>query len=118
MNANYHAVWCDHREGAETHDDTMPYCYKQIQGIELNPSKGEKFPPQMWVYTTASAHPCVLTSGERAENDCQYDGIELVTEHHTGDDWVEQKLRLSADAARSLAAILVRAADIKQGLTR
>lgn len=116
--SNLHAVWCDHRESGETHDDILPYCMKQLHGVKLLALDGDEFPPQLWVYATASAHPEALTSGERAADDHLYDGIELVTEHRVGSEWVERKLRLTSDAARSLAATLVRAADIQQGLTR
>lgn len=116
--SNFHIVWCNHRESGETHDDILPYCMKQIHGVKLIPTGGEKFPPKMWVYATSSAHPEALTSGERAENDQMYDGIELVAEVYGGTDWAEQKFRLTSDAARSLAATLIRAADIQQGLTR
>ena len=116
--SNFHSIWCDHRESGETHDDILPYCMKQIHGVELIPTLGEKFAPRMWVYATSPAHPDALTSGEHAENDQQYDGIELVTERYDGTDFAEQKFRLTSDAARSLAATLIRAAEIQQGLTR
>jgi hypothetical protein len=119
--SNFHVMWCDHRQSSEpgeTHDDVLPYCMKQINGVKLIPTGGEKFPPKMWVYATSAAHPEALTSGERAENDQMYDGIELVTEVYNGTDWTEHKFRLTSDAARSLAATLIRAADIQQGLTR
>jgi hypothetical protein len=116
--SNFHSIWCDHRESGENHDDILPYCMNQIHGVQLIPIQGEKFPPKMWVYATSPANPDALTSGERAENDQQYDGIELATEHYDGTNWTEQKFRLTSDAARSLAAALIRAADVEQGLTR
>jgi hypothetical protein len=116
--SNFHSIWCDHRESGETHDDILPYCLNQIHGVNLMPTDAEKFAPKLWVYATSAAHPDALTSGVRAENDGQYDGLELVTERHDGTDWIEHKLRLTSDAARSLAATLIRAADIQQGLTR
>jgi hypothetical protein len=119
--SNFHVVWCDHRQSSEpgeTHDDILPYCMKQINGVGLIPTQGEKLAPKMWVYATSPAHSGALTSGERAENDQQYDGIELVTESYDGTDWTEHKFRLTSDAARSVAATLIRAADIQQGLTR
>lgn len=117
MSANFHAVWCSQRECGETHDDTMPYCYKQIHGVKLLAPDGA-VPPQLWVYATATAHPDALTSGERAADGHLHDSIELITEYRVDTEWVEHKLRISDDAARSLAATLIRAADIKQGLTR
>jgi hypothetical protein len=115
---NFHMVWCDHRETGEPHDDNFPYCLKQLHGVKLIPTEDEKFAPNLWVYATSPAHPEALTSGERAENDQMYDGIELVAELYDGAKWFDQKFRLTSDAARSLAATLIRAADIEQGLTR
>lgn len=113
----FHAVWCGHRATGETHDDSYPYCHKQLHGVDLRPGPGEQR-SCLWVYVTGQAHPSAMTSGECAPDDKQYDGIELTTETRVGDDWTDRTLRLSADAARSLAAALVRAADIKQGLDR
>lgn len=119
MAHNFHTVWCDHRESGEAHDDIFPYCMKQVNGVKLIATEGEKFPPRMWVYATSPAHPEALASGERPANDDElYDGIELVAEVYDGTDWVDQKFRITSDAARSLAATLIRAADVKQGLTR
>lgn len=115
---NGHVTWCDHRESGETHDPELPYCMKQIHGVRLFTLDGAEFPPQIWVYATNSAHVCALTTGKRPADDHLYDGVELTTEHQVGDDWVEQKMRMTSDAARSLAATLIRAADIQQGLTR
>ncbi|MGP4058882.1 hypothetical protein ACTWP6_29395 [Mycobacterium sp. 4D054] len=86
--------------------------------MELVNTDAEKFAPHLWVYSTSAAHPDALTSGVRVENEQKYDGVELTVERYDGTDWTEQKLRLTSDAARSLAATLIRAADIQQGLTR
>lgn len=115
---DFHAVWCDHRGTGETHHDTYPYCMRMVHGVKTIPLEGEPHPPNIWVTATSMAHPSALTSGELAA-DCQrFDGIELTIEKYIGAEWVEQTLRLRSDAARSLAATLVRAADIQQGLTR
>ncbi|CAJ1578989.1 hypothetical protein [[Mycobacterium] wendilense] len=116
--SNFHSVWCHQRDFDEAHDCEIPYCYRPIHTVKLLALDGQKFPPGISVYATSAAHPSALTSGERAPDDHLYDGVELVTEHHVDGEWVEQKLRLTSDAARSLAAALVRAADIQQGLTR
>ena len=115
---NFHKVWCDHRPRNESHDDDLPYCYRQLHGVKLTAEQGDEFPPNMWVYVIGAAHPDVLTSGECLKGDQVVDGLEIVSEHRVGDEWVERKVRLSSDAARSLAATLIRAADIEQGLTR
>lgn len=115
--SNFHSVWCGHRSTNESHDDNYPYCLKQVHGVDLMPAPGEQ-KSSLWVYVTGQAHPSALTSGKCPSDDKQYDGIELTTECRVGDDWVDRTLRLSADAARSLAAALIRAADVKQGLDR
>lgn len=114
---NLHSIWCDHRPSNDPHDDNIPYCLKQIHGVTLNPTKGEGH-PKMWVYATSAAHPQALTSGQRVTDDHRFDGVELAVEQRVGDNWTDQIMRLTSDAARSLAAALIRAADIQQGLTR
>ena len=114
---NLHSIWCDHRQSGETHDDLIPYCLKQIHGVVLIPDEGEHA-SKLWVYATSAAHPEALTSGRRVVGDERFDGIELAIETRSDDGWTEQKFRVSSDGARSLAATLVRAADIQQGLTR
>jgi hypothetical protein len=49
-----------------------------------------------------------------------YDGVEISIEtwRGPGSDWEDQRIRITSDTARSLAAALNRAADIEQGLTR
>lgn len=115
---NFHKVWCDQRPRNESHDDDLPYCYRQIHGVNLTGEQGDEIPSNMWVYVIGAAHPDALTSGECPEGERAADGLEIVSEHRVGDEWVERKVRLSSDAARSLAASLIRAADIEQGLTR
>lgn len=118
MTYDGHKVWCDHHGTDETHDDELPYCMKQINGIKLIPIEGEKWPPGMWVYATAPANPAAMTSGDRAPDDHIYDGIEVAVEHNYGDSMRESKFRMTSSAARSLAAALIRAADVREGLTR
>ena len=86
--------------------------------MKLLATQDEKFAPSLWVYATSAAHPDALTSGQKAENEQLYEGVELTLERYDGTEWSEEKLRLTSDAARSLAATLTRAADIEQGLTR
>lgn len=115
---DFHTEWCDHRDSGDTHDDSFPYCHRQIAGVKLALSDGEKCPPSLWVLATSAAHPYVLTSGQKPADDHRFDGIELCAEHYVGNEWAAQQFRMSSDAARSLAAALVRAANIQQGLTR
>ncbi len=93
----------------------MPYCYRSVAGVKLIPVEGQNS-QRMWVYATSAAHPSALATDERAPDDHLYDGIELALEQPVSGQWIE--LRMTSDVARSLAAALVRAADIQQGLTR
>ena len=114
--ANFHKVWCGQRASEEVHEDPVPYCYKLVNGVQLRAIDGEKHDPKLWVTVTGAAHPDVLASGIREDDDAQFDGIELTVEKLVGKQWTEQKMRMSSDSARSLAATLIRAADIEQGL--
>ena len=116
--SDFHAVWCDHRGTGETHDDNFPYCMRMIHGVKTIPLDDDQHEPSLWVTATATAHPSAMTSGELAPDGQRYDGVELTIEKRVGEQWVEQNIRLRSDAARTLAATLVRAADIQQGLTR
>lgn len=116
-----HVTWCTNHDAEFTrHSDDEPYCSKLIHGVELIP-EGEVVKSQMWVMPTAAFTHGELTPAEHAERERRYGGIELTIERWLGpgngsDE--DQKLRLTADAARTLAATLIRAADIEQGLTR
>lgn len=115
---DFHTVWCDHRGTSETHDDNFPYCLRLVHGVKTVPLESEPHPPKLWVTATRAAHPTALTSGKRAPDDQRFDGIELTVERYVGEQWVEETVRLRSDAARTLAATLIHAADIEQGLTR
>jgi hypothetical protein len=116
----HHVIWCTNHDDEFTgHSEDEPYCSKLLHGVELI-HEGAAKRTTMWVQPTAAFTHGRFTPAEHAERDHRYDGIELFIESWCGPDQdrPEQKLRLTSDAARSLAAALVRAADIEQGLTR
>jgi hypothetical protein len=107
-------IWCDHRNVVEDHkhDDNVPYCYASVAKVQLIPEPGHS-KSAVFVYATSTAHPNVLVSGEQDGE--PHDGIELAIETWAGkgSKWTEQKIHITSDAARSLAAALTRAADIE-----
>lgn len=118
MTFNPHVLWCDHRDIEEhLHGEDMACCYAGVgKDLPVVPGLGYK-KAQMWVYATRVAHPAALHS-DVIPGRSAFDGIQLLIERHTGTEWDQDELQLTSADARSLAAALIRAADIEQGLTR
>ena len=115
-----HTVWCNNHDDEFTHhSDDEPYCSKLVHGVALIPD-AEGIKEQLWVLPTSAFTHGEFTPAEHAEREHRYGGVELTIETWLGPGKGvdEQKLRLTSDAARTLAATLIRAADIEQGLTR
>ena len=115
-----HTVWCtNHDAEFSRHSDDEPYCSNLVHGVELIP-EGAAIKAKMWVLPTSAFTHGQFTPAEHAERERRYGGLELTIETWLGPgmDGGEQKLRLTSDAARTLAATLIRAADIEQGLTQ
>ncbi|MFN6548898.1 hypothetical protein ACP6C7_07230 [Mycolicibacterium septicum] len=101
MSVPAHASWCDHGPD-ERHSARQPYCSRLLTGVPLIP-EGSVRKAQLWVSPTRAAETC-------------YDGVELALEAWDGKKHRPAKfIRMSADAARELAATLLQAADIQQG---
>jgi len=119
MTFNPHVSWCSNRNIDEgRHDEYMPCCFTGVgSAIPIDPDAGYD-KAQINVYATRVAHSDALAPGT-VPGRSAFDGIQLAIEsHRSGNAWDEQEFRLTSHAARSLAAALVRAADIEQGLTR
>lgn len=119
MSFNPHVLWCSSRNIEEgRHDEYMPCCHTGVgPSIPIDPDAGYD-KAQINVYATRVAHAEALAPGT-VPGRSAFDGIQLAIEsRQPGSDWEEQEFRLTSHAARSLAAALVRAADIEQGLTR
>lgn len=116
-----HVTWCTNRDTEFTeHTDDEPYCSKLISSVPLQP-EGEIRKGQVWISPTHAFTQGQFTPAEYSAREELYDGVELTIELWRGpkNGWAdEHKLRLNSGAARSLAAALVRAADIEEGLTR
>lgn len=117
----YHVTWCTNRDDEFTlHSEEEPYCSKQLHGVSLIPEGGVER-GTVWVQPTSAFTHGQFTPAEYARQEQTYDGVELNVELWRGPErgWDEPAVfRLTSDAARSLAATLIRAADIEQGLTR
>lgn len=116
----YHVTWCTNRDDEFTeHDDSEPYCSKQLAAVRLVPAEG-MVKTTAWVSPTQAFTHGRFTPAEYAARESRYGGVEIAIEHWAGPNVEvdEQKVRMTSDAARSLAAALIRAADIEQGLTR
>ncbi|MEX3652421.1 hypothetical protein ABFW14_29120 [Mycolicibacterium fortuitum] len=97
-----HASWCDHGPD-EHHSSQQPYCAKLLgPAVPLIP-EGSVRKAQLWASPTRAA-------------EARYNGVELALEQWDGNKHRPVKfLRMSADAARALAATLIQAASIQQG---
>ena len=117
----YHVTWCTNRDTEFTeHSDSEPYCSKQLASVRLVPAEG-MVKTTAWVSPTQAFTNGLFPPAEYAAREIRYGGVEIAIELWAGPGNYETdvtKLRMSSDAARSLAAALNRAADIEQGLYR
>lgn len=116
-----HVLWCTNHDSEFTlHTAEEPYCSHQVGQVRLTP-EADVLKGQMWVYSTNAFTHGIFTPAEYAAREALYDGIELVISLWCGPEkgWdAEQKIRITSSEARTLAAMLVRAADIEQGVDR
>lgn len=111
---NQHTTWCDHGPG-ERHNARQPYCAKLLEGVLLIP-EGSVRKAQLWASPTRAANLDGLSGEALRSAETRYNGVELALEQWDGNKHRPVKIiRMSADAARALAATLVQAADIQQG---
>jgi hypothetical protein len=117
----WHSTWCTLREEDESalHSDNEPYCSTMLNSVSVIP-EGDVRKCQAWVSATSPFTHGKFTMAEIADREGRYAGVEIVLETFQGPEfeWDDQRIRFTSDAARSLAAALIRAADIEQGLTR
>ncbi|MCB0929558.1 MAG: hypothetical protein U0R77_14425 [Mycolicibacterium insubricum] len=117
MTYDGHYPWCEyHGEGDDGKHpvDYYGYCHRTIGvGVEIYPADTGK-QEHFHVSATARARDSAMRGGHTEPDDKRYDGVELCWDHN-GD---EVFYRMSTGAARSLAAALIRAADVRDGLAR
>jgi len=117
----YHVMWCtNHDAESPLHSEDEPYCSHMVTGIGVMP-EGDAVKCQAWVSATTAFTHGEFAPAEYAAREQRFGGVEIALETWCGPGkgWdSDQKIRVSSDAARTLAAALVRAADIEQGLTR
>lgn len=114
-----HVTWCTNYDSEFTsHTEEEPYCSHLIGSARLVP-EGDAVKAQMWVMPTKAYTNGMHAPAEYAGREATYNGVELCIDvWRPGGDGSEQKIRLNSSEARTLSALLIRAADIEQGLTR
>jgi hypothetical protein len=114
-----HVTWCTNHDSEFTmHSEDEPYCSNTLGGPRLIP-EGNAVKATVWVAATRAFTHGKFTTAEYVAREDHYDGVAITIDTWCGpgQDAGEQTFRLTSDAARSLAAVLVRVADIEQGLT-
>lgn len=115
----YHVTWCTNRDDEfDMHSEGEPDCSHQVTKVSVIP-EGDVVKCQAWINATHPFTHGQFTPAQLEEMKRIYDGVEITLEtwRGAGTNWDGQPIRLTSDTARSLAAALVRAADIEQGLT-
>ncbi|TPG26174.1 hypothetical protein [Mycolicibacterium hodleri] len=111
---------CTNRDDEfDMHSEAEPYCSHQVTKVNVIP-EADVVKCQACVNATRSFTHGQFTTVQLGELERLHDGVEIAVEtwHGPGSHWREQKIPITSDTARSLAAALIRAADIEQGLTR
>jgi hypothetical protein len=113
-----HVVWCGCRNDIDFHADATPYCEKPIHGVPLVP-EGGAIKSTIWTSATKAFVHGLFSPAQHDAMEARYNGVELAVETWLGAEQGHQDpliFRLTSGAARSLAATLIRAADIEPGL--
>ncbi|MED5813861.1 hypothetical protein VST63_15995 [Mycolicibacterium sp. 050232] len=111
---NHHTTWCEFDHGHRHHPRT-PYCSRLLPGVPLIP-EGTVLKSKLWVSPTHAANLDGLGIDALRAAETRYNGVELALEAWDGSKHRPAKIiRMSADAARALAATLIQAADMQQG---
>lgn len=116
----WHATWCDGQDGP--HDERWPYCERMIGGIDSALTEPEWDRAQIWVSTIAAFLHGTFTTDEVAAAERNRTGIQLDLLIRTGagpdNGWESTRINMRSGDARTLAALLVAAADLSDGITR
>ena len=113
-----HAFWCSGRD--EPHDDDQPYCERMVGGVD-GVAEPDWNPAQIWVH---NIHPRVkgsFTPAQYKAFEKSRSGVQLAFldfDEKVELKWNETLINISSGAARTLAAQLIAAADIEDGITR
>ncbi|RUP35014.1 MAG: hypothetical protein EKK51_00200 [Mycolicibacterium sp.] len=116
----HHTPWCNNHDAEFTlHTEEEPFCDKQVHCTVLIPPEGVKR-ERFWVYANQAFTHGRFTVEEYLAREARYGGVQLLLDQWVGKGGVneDRSFRMTSSEARSLAAALIRAADIQQGLDR
>ncbi len=112
----WHTTWCVGRD--EPHDERWPYCERQIGGVDSAVTEPDWNRAQVWVSTIHAFLHGTFTTDYAAAADRNRKGVQLEFLVHDGIEWQTQRVNVHSGDARTLAALLVAAADVSDGITR
>lgn len=116
----WHAIWCEGQD--EPHNERWPYCERMIGGIDSALTEPEWDRAQIWVSTIDAFLHGTFTTDEVAAAERNRKGIQLDLLIHTGagadNGWDGTRVNIRSGDARTLAALLIAAADLSDGIAR
>lgn len=112
----HHTVWCS--DPNDLHDADCPYCEYMVGGIE-GVTEPNWTRTQVWVTTIAPFTHGTFTRSEHKAVEQHRKGVQLSHQSDTASGWTAETLiNLPSGEARTLAALLIAAADISDNITR
>ncbi|WP_083208397.1 hypothetical protein [Mycobacterium malmoense] len=116
----WHSIWCEGQH--EPHSERWPYCERMIGGVNSAITEPDWNRAQVWVSVISAFLHGTFTApyalaAERNRNGIQLD---LLIDSGDGEDggWESTRINIRSGDARTLAALLVAAADVSDGITR
>ncbi len=113
----HHTWWCSDRDEGPHDEAPVLYCERQIGGAEAVTEPGWN-PVQLWVSTISAFLHGNYTGAEVAAEERNRSGVQLSALVRVDSEWVPSEFNMRSGEARTLAALLVAAADISDGIAR
>lgn len=111
----HHALWCTDND--DPHDDRAPWCERMVGGVDaVTEPTGAK--AQLWVSNIRAFIHGKFTMAEHEGLEKRRNGIQLAFLVKLAGQWDETLINVSSGDARTLAAQLIAAADINDGINR
>lgn len=112
----HHTTWCSGQD--DPHDADSPYCEYMVGGVE-GVAEPNWIRTQVWITTIAPFTHGTFTRREYDAVQRNRRGVQLSHQSDLGNGWTpETFINLPSGEARTLAALLVAAADISDGIDR